>query len=73
LKEATESAESILARAKQDADKNLDQAKSDYKDILNATSDLKRDYLDFKEKYQHVLREQINVLDRLDVKDELTD
>lgn len=70
---AEQEAEDILTKAKRDADKNLEQAKMDYKEILNATSALKKDYLDFKEKYQHVLREQISVLDRLVVKDELTD
>lgn len=73
LKASKEESESMLAKAKIDVDKNLEQAKTDYKDIQSATADLKRDYLDFKEKYQHVLREQIHVLDRLVVKDELTD
>ncbi|MBN2795464.1 MAG: DivIVA domain-containing protein [Clostridia bacterium] len=73
MKLAEQEAEEILSKAKRDADKNLEQAKEDYKEILNATDRLKRDYLDFKEKYQHVLREQINILDRLVVKDELTD
>lgn len=73
IKLAEQEAEEILSRAKRDADKNLEQAKEDYKEILNATDRLKRDYLDFKDKYQHILREQINVLDRLVVKDELTD
>ena len=73
MKIADTEAEETRARAKADADKNIDQAKHDYKEILNAIEVLKKDYMDFKEKYQYILREQIDVLDRLVVEDELTD
>jgi cell division initiation protein len=73
LSSAKEEAESILAKAKHDADKNIEQAKLDYKEIQMATSALKKDYVDFRDKYQYVLREQISILDQLVVKDELTD
>lgn len=73
LKESKEESESMLMRAKMEVEKTLEQAKTDFKEIQSATVEIKRDYLDFKEKYQHVLREQINVLDRLVIKDELTD
>lgn len=72
MKLADDEAEETRARAKADAAKNIDQAKHDYKQILSATESLKKDYLDFKEKYQYILREQIDVLDRLVVEDELT-
>ncbi|MBI9011680.1 MAG: DivIVA domain-containing protein [Clostridiales bacterium] len=73
MKIAETEAGETLSRAKADADKNINQAKHDYKEILNAVEGLKKDYMDFKEKYQYILREQIDVLDRLVVEDELTD
>lgn len=73
MKLADNEAEETRARAKRDADKNLEQAKHDYKEIIEATSLLKKDFLDFKDKYQYVLREQINILEQIVVKDELTD
>lgn len=69
LEEAKEEAESTLNKAKEDAAKNIEAAKQDYKAILDATNELKKDYMDFKEKYQYILREQIDVLDRLNVED----
>lgn len=72
MKLADQEAEETIAKSKADAAKNIDQAKHDYKQILNATDGLKKDYMDFKEKYQYILREQIEVLDRLEVEDELT-
>jgi len=70
---AEKEADDARSKAKTDADRTLDQAKQDYKEILDATEHLKRDYIDFKGKYQDILTEQINVLDKLHVKDELTD
>jgi len=73
LEASRQESDAMLEKARLDVEKNLEQAKQDYKEIQNATKSLKRDYQDFKEKYQHILREQIHVLDRIDVKDELTD
>lgn len=70
MKMAQKEADETRAKAKEDATKNLEQAKQDYKDILDATHGLKRDYMTFKEKYQFILREQIDVLDRLNVDNE---
>ncbi|MCH4890236.1 DivIVA domain-containing protein [Acidaminobacter sp. JC074] len=69
MKIAEDEASETRRRAKEDADKNIEQAKQQYKDILDATEDLKKGYMDFKEKYQYILREQIDVLDRLNVEE----
>lgn len=73
LASAEKESSDILARARRDADKNLNQAKEDYKEIQLATSELKKDYMAFKEKYQQVLKEQIRILEQIDHKDELTE
>lgn len=70
MKIADKEAEQTRQKAKDDAAKNIEQAKRDYKEILDATHALKRDYMAFKDKYQYVLREQIEILDRLIVEDE---
>jgi len=69
MDEANAEAEATLNKAKEDATKNIEAAKLDYKAILDATNELKKDYMDFKEKYQYILREQIDVLDRLNVEE----
>ncbi len=70
MKIAETEADETITKSKEDAAKNIDQAKHDYKEILNATELVKQSYMDFKEKYQYILREQIDVLDRLDVEEE---
>ena len=67
LKKAELKAEGILNDAKVEANNILESVKSDYIKIENATKELKKDYGDFKNKYQYVLKEQIKVLDRIDV------
>lgn len=73
MKLAEEEALQTRNKAKEDASKNIESAKQQYKEILDATRDLKKDYMDFKEKYQYVLREQIDVLDRIVIEDVLTE
>lgn len=73
MKIAETEAETTRTKAKEDATKNLEAAKMDYKEILEATDALKRDYFAFKDKYQFILREQINILDQIVHDDMLTE
>lgn len=66
---ADEEAATTREKAKADADRNISQAKNDYLEIEKAGKLLKEDYLVFKEKYQHVLREQIQILDQIHIED----
>lgn len=67
LKKAKIKADEIVKNAEEEAEKALGSVKSDYVKIENATKSLKKDYGDFKQKYQYVLREQIKVLDHIEL------
>lgn len=66
---ADEEAKNTIEKAKADADRNIENAKKDYLEIETATGELKKDYLSFKEKYQYVLREQIQILDQINIEE----
>lgn len=67
---AEEEAKTTLEKAKEDASRNIELAKKEYLEIQESTKTLKEDYIVFKEKYQHILREQIQILDQVHIEEE---
>ncbi len=67
LKKAEVNAASILHKAEREAELALEGVKTDYIKIESATNSLKKDYSSFKTKYQYILKEQIKVLDKIEI------
>lgn len=65
LKKAKTNSDEIIKKANFESEKILHGVKAEYVKIETATDLLKRDYSDFKNKYQQILNEQIKVLDRI--------